>query len=380
MKKILILIACLLIGFSIQAQITRPTVKAGAISIAGQDTTGEMLWYNHTTGKWETTYGAYLKWLQATRILNLGTAVKIQWGTDVNLYRSAANTLKTDDNLSVVGTIYTPDYIVAAGRFLLDSSNFYVADKTEAFWRSLMTRNTTGADVVYDLGFIGNITMPYASTIATSAGKLNLNPATFLGIKTATPYHTLSNYSATPVWALTNTTVNKNVTNAAQASDSAAILLDISGIPTIKFASTNGLGGNITATTADALSINAFTNVFISAAPIILDATKAIFFDGGGDTYIFESSADILDTYVGGVNLIKVTEGTGIDAVRILNAPLRVDSSVIVPIVSVTSTDTISGNYPIGSMFMRITAADTSMWVKIRMTGVLSARWKKLTP
>jgi len=99
---------------------------------------------------------------------------KIQWSTDVNLYRSAANTLKTDDNLSVVGNIYTPDYVSAAGRFLLDSLGFYVGDKTELLWRLLMSRNTAGADVVYDMDYFGNITMPYSSTIQTTTGALNI--------------------------------------------------------------------------------------------------------------------------------------------------------------------------------------------------------------
>jgi hypothetical protein len=56
------------------------------------------------------------------------------------------------------------------------------------------------------------------------------------------------------------------------------------------------------------------------------------------------------------------------------------DAATVAPVVAVTSTDTISGSYPVGSMFVRIVGGDTSMWVKIRMDGVLSARWKKLTP
>ena len=66
-----------------------------------------------------------------------------------------------------------------------------------------------------------------------------------------------------------------------------------------------------------------------------------------------------------------------------LKAPLASPTftgTVTAPVVAISSTDTSSGTYPVGSMFVRIAAGDTSVWVKIRMDGVLSARWKKLTP
>jgi hypothetical protein len=55
----------------------------------------------------------------------------------------------------------------------------------------------------------------------------------------------------------------------------------------------------------------------------------------------------------------------------------------IAPVITITSTDTVSLNgayeYPVGSMFTRITASDTSLWIKIKLTGTIAARWKKVT-
>ena len=43
----------------------------------------------------------------------------------------------------------------------------------------------------------------------------------------------------------------------------------------------------------------------------IINATDRLYFDGGTDTYIAESGADVLDFYVGAVNLLKLTEAGG---------------------------------------------------------------------
>jgi hypothetical protein len=51
-------------------------------------------------------------------------------------------------------------------------------------------------------------------------------------------------------------------------------------------------------------------SVNVNNSSLTIDATQKIFFDGSisGDTYIAESSADVLDFYVGGINLLKLTE------------------------------------------------------------------------
>ena len=48
----------------------------------------------------------------------------------------------------------------------------------------------------------------------------------------------------------------------------------------------------------------------ISTVAAALDATDKFYFDGGTHTYIYESADDILDIYVGGANMIKLTESS----------------------------------------------------------------------
>lgn len=48
--------------------------------------------------------------------------------------------------------------------------------------------------------------------------------------------------------------------------------------------------------------------VEILAAALEIDATQNFYLDGGGDTYLTESGADVLDIYVGGANIVKITE------------------------------------------------------------------------
>jgi len=48
----------------------------------------------------------------------------------------------------------------------------------------------------------------------------------------------------------------------------------------------------------------------VSTVAAALDATDKFYFDGGSDTYIFESGADVLDIFVGGANMIKLTESS----------------------------------------------------------------------
>lgn len=55
-------------------------------------------------------------------------------------------------------------------------------------------------------------------------------------------------------------------------------------------------------------------------------ATGKLYFDGGGDTYIVESAADILDIYVGALNMIKLTEAAT-DKVEILGSDLEIDAT-----------------------------------------------------
>ena len=48
----------------------------------------------------------------------------------------------------------------------------------------------------------------------------------------------------------------------------------------------------------------------IKGAGVNISATEKLYFDDGGNTYIYESGADVLDVYVGGANMVKLTEST----------------------------------------------------------------------
>lgn len=64
----------------------------------------------------------------------------------------------------------------------------------------------------------------------------------------------------------------------------------------------------------------------ITNCDLEVDATQKIYLDEGGNTYIQESAADILDIYVGGLNMIKLTEAAT-DKVEILGADLEIDAT-----------------------------------------------------
>lgn len=166
MKKLLIICIGLLLatGAIAQNEVIEPTITAGALSITGSDTTGEMLWYDHSTGKWQTTYGAYMKWDQSGRQLIFGNTSGITIGESV-ISRYSSTALQLSKGMYAAGWISTPDYIGAAGRFLLDSLGLYVADKTELIWRLMMRRDTAGhSDVVYNFDYVGSVDMDDALT------------------------------------------------------------------------------------------------------------------------------------------------------------------------------------------------------------------------
>ena len=59
----------------------------------------------------------------------------------------------------------------------------------------------------------------------------------------------------------------------------------------------------------------------------IISATDGLYFDGGTHTYIVESSADNLRFVVGGVTMLDLTEGAIADTVNVLNSHLSVPAT-----------------------------------------------------
>ena len=58
---------------------------------------------------------------------------------------------------------------------------------------------------------------------------------------------------------------------------------------------------------------------------VIINATDDLYFDGGTHTYITESSDDVLDIYVGALNIMKLDEAN--DKVEVLGADLEIDAA-----------------------------------------------------
>jgi hypothetical protein len=88
------------INFSPVTSATRPAAPFSGQSIRETDT-GRT--YVHAG-----TVPASAGWIQIPNVaanFDLGSSVVINWGADTNIYRSAANTLKTDDALVVVGAV-----------------------------------------------------------------------------------------------------------------------------------------------------------------------------------------------------------------------------------------------------------------------------------
>lgn len=67
------------------------------------------------------------------------------------------------------------------------------------------------------------------------------------------------------------------------------------------------------------------TNDTATSNAVLVGATYKLYLDGGSDTYLFESAADILDIYVGAANVIKITEAAS-DKVEINGADLEIDA------------------------------------------------------
>ena len=66
-----------------------------------------------------------------------------------------------------------------------------------------------------------------------------------------------------------------------------------------------------TITSAGALEIDPGGALSITGQDVKIDATKKLYLDGGTDTYIIESSDDLLDFFVGGERIFRLIEGGG---------------------------------------------------------------------
>ena len=373
MKKILLMLIGTLFTVGLYAQVEgiRPTVVAGDLDISGSDTTGEMLWYNHTTGHWEITYGAYLKWSQSTRRLIFGATSGITLGSN-NLTQKNINGIQWDGSISAgtgdtlfLGTQYlwspNTNTIQGEGSIKTGTSDTLFSGVLSVAGNADVVSALTAGTVASDATVTATTSFNVGSqTISQgTVNRLDFNNSTstadtaFLGDRTTYLKQDLlrmGNSGTITIGEQTLTRKNTNgVTwnNSITATDSIfAAMLKASG--QMSTGTNAGTSGQINFTASDNdqlnLAISTSDALDLNGGDFTIDATQKIYLDGGSDTYDAETSADVRDTYVGGVNMIKVTEGTGIDAVRILNAPLVVDSSIRMSQLSAAPTKPIAGN------------------------------------
>ena len=76
---------------------------------------------------------------------------------------------------------------------------------------------------------------------------------------------------------------------------------------------------------ADAINVDG-SAVHTGDNDVSIVATKKLHFDGGGDTYITESSSDILDVYVGNTLLLRLFEGV-LNYIALDNAHVTIDAT-----------------------------------------------------
>jgi hypothetical protein len=83
-------------------------------------------------------------------------------------------------------------------------------------------------------------------------------------------------------------------------ADYLSLAVAANGASTIATNDNDGTSGNLT--------LDPDGDLIISGADVKIDATKNLYLDGGGDTYIYEATADIVRHVVGGDILLELSE------------------------------------------------------------------------
>ena len=109
-----------------------------------------------------------------------------------------------------------------------------------------------------------------------------------------------------------------------------------------------GLNGTTLVATTDG-DTDTTSALSVATTSIAVGATNKIRLDGSssGDTYIYESGADVLDFYVGGANMLKLTEST-------------LDTIAMIGNATLTHTVTTAASTPIGLLIDSNTSGDAA--------------------
>ena len=120
------------------------------------------------------------------------------------------------------------------------------------------------------------------------------------------------------------------------------------GATTIKTVDSDGAQGHLT--------LNPDGDLIVLSADVKISSAKKLYLDAGGDTYIYQSTADILDFYAGNVNMLKLDEAndkiqfTG-GAIELLDTTDAADLfSITVAASGVTTIATVDDGAAVGHL------------------------------
>ena len=207
--------------------------------------------------------------------------------------------------------------IKGKGTYLCAKMNgrWHVANKLEDLRKM---EKTSIRDLKVDKLRIGNATLtkdeydkPVGDFTLDVGGDIELNAdGGQVIIKDGTASHFLFDCDATAFTIYDDT----------DAADLFSITVGASGITTIATVDDGAAVGHLTLQPDGDLILDTVSQ------KTIINATDGLYFDGGGDTYIAESSADNLRFVVGGVTMIDLNEGL-VDSVNVTNSDLVIDAA-----------------------------------------------------
>ena len=104
---------------------------------------------------------------------------------------------------------------------------------------------------------------------------------------------------------------------AGDTDDLCTLTVAANGATTLATSDSDGAAGHLT--------LDPDGDLIISGADTKIDAAKKLYLDGGTHTYIEESSDDVVDITVGALNIMKLDEAN--DKVEVLGADLEIDAA-----------------------------------------------------